>query len=90
MPGPSSGASSTRTRLYLGAAALNVMLDFDAKITLPCPQKASGLASAVLLVGEKIGHPRTMEQLEVMQDELERFCAAWWWGYATTPSPATP
>lgn len=43
-----------------------------AKITRVCPEKAGGLATSVLLVGEKIEHARTMDQLEQVQDALER------------------
>jgi TRAP-type uncharacterized transport system substrate-binding protein len=62
--------------MYLGAAALSVIGSIFAaiytKITRVCPEKASGLATAILMVGEKIEHARSMDQLEEVQDELEK------------------
>src|SRR6185437_4245404 len=42
------------------------------KITRVCPAKASGLATEILLVGEKIEHAHTMDQLETLQEEFEK------------------
>jgi hypothetical protein len=62
--------------MYLGAGALSVIGSIFAaiytKITRVCPKKASGLATAILMVGERIEHARTMDQLEEVQDELEK------------------
>jgi hypothetical protein len=62
--------------MYLGAGALSVIgsifAAIYAKITRVCPEKASGLATAILIVGERIEHARTMDQLEEVQDELEK------------------
>jgi TRAP-type uncharacterized transport system substrate-binding protein len=62
--------------MYLGAAALSVIgsifAAFYAKVTRVCPEKASALATAILTVGEKIEHAHTMDQLEALQDELEK------------------
>jgi TRAP-type uncharacterized transport system substrate-binding protein len=62
--------------MYLAAGALSVIgsifAAIYAKITRVCPEKASGLATAILLVGEKIEHARSMDQLEEIQDELEK------------------
>lgn len=62
--------------MYLGAGALSVIGSIFAavfaKITRVCPEKASQLATQILIVGEKIEHARNMEQLEALQDELEK------------------
>ena len=62
--------------MYLAAGALSVIgsifAAIYAKVTRVCPEKASGLATAILIVGEKIEHARTMDQLEEVQDELEK------------------
>lgn len=62
--------------MYLGAGALSVIgsifAAIYAKITRVCPEKASWLATEVLIIGEKIEHARTMDQLEALQEELER------------------
>src|SRR5262249_55882628 len=62
--------------MYLGAAALSVIgsifAGLYAKVTRVCPAKASGLATAILLVREKIEHAHTMDQVEAVQDELEK------------------
>ena len=62
--------------MYLGAGALSIIGSIFAaiytKITRVCPEKASGLATAILMVGERIEHARTMDQLEEVQDELEK------------------
>jgi len=62
--------------MYLGAAALSIIgsifAAFYAKVTRVCPEKASALATAILTVGEKIEHAHSMDQLETLQDELEK------------------
>jgi NMT1-like family len=62
--------------MYFAVAALSVIgsifAALYAKVTRVCPEKASGLATAILIVGEKIEHARTMDQLEEVQDELEK------------------
>jgi len=62
--------------MYLGAAALSVIgsifAAIYAKITRVCPEKASWLATNILIIGEKIEHAHTMDQLEELQEELER------------------
>jgi TRAP-type uncharacterized transport system substrate-binding protein len=62
--------------MYLGAGALSIIgsifAAFYAKVTRVCPEKASALATAILTVGEKIEHAHTMDQLEALQDELEK------------------
>jgi len=62
--------------MYLGAAALSVIgsifAAIYAKITRVCPEKASGLATAILIVGEKIEHAHSMDRLEELQEELEK------------------
>jgi TRAP-type uncharacterized transport system substrate-binding protein len=62
--------------MYLGAAALSVIgsifAAIYAKFTRVCPEKASGLATAILLVGEKIEHAHSLDELEEVQEELER------------------
>jgi TRAP-type uncharacterized transport system substrate-binding protein len=61
---------------YLGLAALSVIgslfLALYTKVTRVAPEKASELATAILDIGEKIVDARTMEELDVLQDELER------------------
>jgi TRAP-type uncharacterized transport system substrate-binding protein len=62
--------------MYLGAAALSVIgsifAAIYAQITRVCPEKASWLATEILVVGEKIEHAHTMDQLEVLQEDLEK------------------
>jgi hypothetical protein len=62
--------------LYLGAAALSVIGSIFAGIytnlTRIAPEKASELATAILVIGEKIEHANSLEALEALQDELER------------------
>ncbi len=61
--------------LYFGAAALSVIgsifAAIYAKVTRVAPEKASELATAILIIGEKIEHATTLDGLEVLQDELE-------------------
>lgn len=62
--------------MYLGAAALSVIgsifAAIYAKITRVCPEKASELATEILTIGEKIEHAHTMDQLEALQEDLEK------------------
>ena len=62
--------------MYLGAGALSVIgsifAALYAKVTRVCPEKASWLATNILIIGEKIEHAHTMDQLEELQEELER------------------
>ena len=62
--------------MYLGAGALSVIgsifAAIYAKITRVCPEKASWLATEILIVGEKIEHADTMDKLEALQDDLEK------------------
>ena len=62
--------------MYLGAGALSVIgsifAAIYAKITRVCPEKASELATEILTIGEKIEHAHTMDQLEALQEELEK------------------
>jgi len=62
--------------MYLGAGALSVIgsifAALYAKVTRVCPEKASWLATNILTIGEKIEHAHTMDQLEELQEELER------------------
>lgn len=61
--------------MYLGAAALSIIGTIFAgiytKITRVAPEKASELATAILNIGERIEHARTMDELEALEDELE-------------------
>jgi TRAP-type uncharacterized transport system substrate-binding protein len=62
--------------MYIGVGALSVIgsifAAIYAKVTRVCPAKASGLATAILIVGEKIEHAHTMDELETVQEELEK------------------
>src|SRR5207302_9876322 len=61
--------------LYLGVAALSVIGSIFAgiytKITRIAPEKASELATAILMIGEKIEHASSLDALEALQGELE-------------------
>lgn len=61
--------------LYLAAAALTVIGSLFAmiytQVTRVAPEKASELATAVLLVGDRIEHANSLDALEALQDELE-------------------
>jgi TRAP-type uncharacterized transport system substrate-binding protein len=61
--------------LYLGAGVLSVIGSIFAaiytKVTRIAPEKASELATAILVIGEKIEHARSLGALEALQDELE-------------------
>jgi TRAP-type uncharacterized transport system substrate-binding protein len=62
--------------LYLGAAALSVIGSIFAGIytnlTRIAPEKASELATAILVIGERIEHAHSLDALEKLQDELEQ------------------
>ena len=62
--------------MYLGAAALSIIGSIFAgiytKVTRIAPEKASELATAILDVGERLEHARTIDALDELQDELER------------------
>jgi TRAP-type uncharacterized transport system substrate-binding protein len=61
--------------MYLGAVALSVIGSIFAgiytKITRVAPEKASELATAILDIGERMEHAKTLDQLDELQDELE-------------------
>lgn len=61
--------------MYLGAAALSVIGSIFAgiytKITRIAPEKASELATAILDIGERMEHAKTLDALDELQDELE-------------------
>ena len=61
--------------MYLGVAALGIIgsifFGIYAKITRIAPEKASELATAILDIGERIEHAKSMDELESLQDELE-------------------
>jgi len=40
-------------------------------VTRIAPEKASELATAILDIGERIAHAGTMDELDMLQDELE-------------------
>jgi TRAP-type uncharacterized transport system substrate-binding protein len=61
--------------MYLAAAALSVIGSIFAaiytKITRVAPEKASELATAILDIGERMEHAKTLDALDCLQDELE-------------------
>jgi TRAP-type uncharacterized transport system substrate-binding protein len=61
--------------MYLGVAALSIIGSIFAgiytKITRVAPGKASELATAILDIGERVMHAKTLDQLDCLQDELE-------------------
>jgi TRAP-type uncharacterized transport system substrate-binding protein len=61
--------------LYLAAAALSVIgsifATIYAQVTRVAPEKAGELATAILLIGERIEHANSLDALEALQDELE-------------------
>jgi TRAP-type uncharacterized transport system substrate-binding protein len=62
--------------MYLGAGALSVIgsifAAIYAKITRVAPERASELATAILIIGEKIEHADSLDRLEELEDELEK------------------
>ena len=61
--------------MYLGAAALSVIGSIFAgiytKVTRVAPEKAGELATAILDIGERMEHAKTLDALDELQDELE-------------------
>jgi TRAP-type uncharacterized transport system substrate-binding protein len=61
--------------MYLGAAALSIIGTIFAtiytKLTRVAPEKASQLATRILSIGERIEHAHTLDELEVLENELE-------------------
>jgi TRAP-type uncharacterized transport system substrate-binding protein len=61
--------------MYIGVAALGVIGSIFATIytqlTRVAPEKASELATAILSIGERIEHARSIEAIEALQEELE-------------------
>jgi len=62
--------------MYFGAAALSVIGSFFAAIyaqfTRVSPEKAGALATAILVIGEKVEHAHCIDDIEVLQEELEK------------------
>jgi TRAP-type uncharacterized transport system substrate-binding protein len=62
--------------MYLGAAALSVIGSFFAAIytqlTRVSPAKAGALATAILIIGEKVEHAHCIDDIEALQEELEK------------------
>jgi TRAP-type uncharacterized transport system substrate-binding protein len=61
--------------MYLGAAALSVIGSFFAAIytqlTRVSPEKAGALATAILIIGEKVEHAHCFDDIDALQSELE-------------------
>jgi TRAP-type uncharacterized transport system substrate-binding protein len=61
--------------MYLAVAALSVIgsifVAIYTKLTRIAPEKASELATRILSIGERIEHAHTLDELEVLEDELE-------------------
>jgi hypothetical protein len=62
--------------MYLGAGALSVIgsifAAIYAKITRVAPEKASELSTAILIIGEKVEHVHSLDELDCLQEELEK------------------
>jgi hypothetical protein len=62
--------------MYLGAAALSIIgsifAAIYAKITRAAPEKASELSTAILTIGEKLEHVHSLDELDGLQEELEK------------------
>jgi len=62
--------------IYIGAAALSIIGSIFAtlytKVTRTAPEKASELATALLDLGEEIQDATTIDELDCLQDELEK------------------
>ena len=56
----------------LSVAAGSIFAAIYAKITRVAPERASELATAILVIGEKIEHAESLESLEELEDELEK------------------
>lgn len=61
--------------LYVALAALGIIGSICAtiytKVTRIAPEKASQLATAILDIGERMEHAKSLDQLDELQDELE-------------------
>jgi TRAP-type uncharacterized transport system substrate-binding protein len=62
--------------MYLGAGALSVIGSFFAaiyaKVTRVSAEKASELAGAILVIGEKVEQAHSIDDIEALQEELEK------------------
>ena len=62
--------------MYLAALALSVIgsicATIYAKVTRVAPEKAGELATAILDIGERMEHAKTLDALDELQDELEK------------------
>jgi TRAP-type uncharacterized transport system substrate-binding protein len=62
--------------LYIGIAALGIIgsicVTLYTKVTRVAPEKASGLATALLDLGEEIQDAKTVDELDCLQDEVEK------------------
>ena len=62
--------------LYIGVAALGIIGSICAtlytKVTRVAPEKASELATALLDLGEEIQDAKTVDELDCLQDEVEK------------------
>jgi TRAP-type uncharacterized transport system substrate-binding protein len=62
--------------MYLAAAALSIIgsifAAIYAKITRAAPEKASELSTAILIIGEKLEHVHSLDELDGLQEELEK------------------
>lgn len=62
--------------IYIGAAALSIIgsicATLYAKVTRVAPEKASELATALLDLGEEIQDAKTIDELDCLQDEVEK------------------
>ena len=62
--------------MYLGAGALSVIgsifAAIYAKVTRVAPEKASELSTAILIIGEKVEHVHSLDELDNLQEELEK------------------
>ena len=61
--------------MYVALAALSIIgtifAAIYAKVTRVAPEKASELATAILDIGERMEHARSLDALDELQDELE-------------------
>ena len=62
--------------IYIGAAALSIIGSICAtlytKVTRVAPEKASELATALLDLGEEIQEAKTVDELDCLEDEVEK------------------
>ena len=67
--------------LYIGVAALGIIGSICAtlytKVTRIAPEKASELATALLDLGEDMSGCNIVDDLDRLQDEVEKIFAAW-------------